>query len=278
MTAQDDLAVRPEHVRAPDRLERRGKAEVRLCRRAGRAYLPLRIARLRGRAGGGADQPAADGRTVSFLRVDRDALNCHYELIFSVEEARAQRLKFALPAATPPSVRSSGHGVRLKEYTPAVSRLPTCPQARRRPVAVVERLAGRAAAGAHPPGRRFPAPLPSAEPKAFSLPIATAEGVAYESGLVGVEGWRTRGPRAPSARPVDVAAGQRRLRARPAPVGDFGFAGAPPAVKIDVFRRPDYRFPRRSSSSACWTLSSRPMVRARRRPSSGSARSRSSCG
>ena len=33
--------------------------------------------------------PRLTARTISFLRVDRDALNCHYELIFSVEEARA---------------------------------------------------------------------------------------------------------------------------------------------------------------------------------------------
>ena len=52
VAARDDLAVRPEQVRASDRLERGGKAEVRLRRRAGGTYLPLRIARLRGQAGG----------------------------------------------------------------------------------------------------------------------------------------------------------------------------------------------------------------------------------
>ena len=89
----------------------------------------------------------------------------------------------------------------------------------------------------------FQQPLPSPEPKGvFGLPIAAAEGVAYQSGLVGVEGCAELEVRVDtSARPVDVGEladadyepGRRLL-------GAFGFAGDPPAVKIDVFRRPGY--------------------------------------
>ena len=52
--------------------------------------------------------PRLTARSLSFLRIDRDALNCHYELIFTVEEARTQRLSFTLPAATPASVSIVG--------------------------------------------------------------------------------------------------------------------------------------------------------------------------
>ncbi len=37
-------------------------------------------------------RPRLTARTFSFLRVAPDALNCHYELIYNVEEARTQRL------------------------------------------------------------------------------------------------------------------------------------------------------------------------------------------
>ena len=52
--------------------------------------------------------PRLTARTISFLRIDRDALNCHYELIFTVEEARTQRLSFALPATRRRRSRSWG--------------------------------------------------------------------------------------------------------------------------------------------------------------------------
>ncbi len=88
----------------------------------------------------------------------------------------------------------------------------------------------------------FQQPLPSQEPKGFSLPIVAAEGVIYQSGLMAVEGCAELEVRVDTAsRRVDVGEladadyqpGRRLL-------GAFGFAGDPPVLKIDVLRHPGY--------------------------------------
>ena len=75
-----------------------------------------------------------------------------------------------------------------------------------------------------------------------TLPIVVADGVAYQSGLVAVEGCAELEVRVDTAaRQVDVGEladaeyqpGRRLL-------GAFGFVGDPPAVKIDMLRHPGY--------------------------------------
>ncbi len=76
----------------------------------------------------------------------------------------------------------------------------------------------------------------------YSLPIIVADGVAYQSGLVAVEGCAELEVKVDTpARQVDVGEladaeyqpGRRLL-------GAYGFVGDPPAVKIDVLRHPGY--------------------------------------
>ena len=56
-------------------------------------------------------------RTFSFFRIEPDALSCHYELIYAIEEARTQRLALLLPKDTLASLSITAlDGVKLKEF------------------------------------------------------------------------------------------------------------------------------------------------------------------
>ena len=76
----------------------------------------------------------------------------------------------------------------------------------------------------------------------LALPLVAADGVAYQTGLVAVEGCAELDVRVETAaRPVDVGElavaeyqpGRRLL-------GAYGFVGEPAAVKLDVLRHPGY--------------------------------------
>ncbi len=48
-------------------------------------------------------------------------MSCHYELIYTIEEARTQRLALLLPEDTPASLSIAAlDGVKLKEFTPEI--------------------------------------------------------------------------------------------------------------------------------------------------------------
>ena len=178
-------------------------------------------------------KPRLTARTFSFLRIDPDGLNCHYELVYTVEEARTQRLALSLPKDTPASVAIAGlDGVKVKESVDEIAG-----GKRRWNVLLVEPQRGKVRLAVD-----FQQPLPSQEPKGLALPIAAAEGVEYQSGLLAVEGCAelevvVNTP----ARRVDVGEladadyqpGRRLL-------GAYGFVGDPAAVKIDVLRHPGY--------------------------------------
>ncbi len=181
-------------------------------------------------------EPRMTARTFSFLRVDRDALNCHCEVVYTIEQSRVRQLVFSLPKETPEGISIRGlDGVHVKEYSGKPSgecRLWTVLLAEPQPSRV--RLAVD-----------FQQRLPASDPKGFELPIVEAEGVAYQSGLVAVEGCAELDVRVEtSARQVDVGElaeadyqpGRRLL-------GAYGFVGDPPAVKIDVLRQPGYGIP-----------------------------------
>ena len=86
-------------------------------------------------------------------------------------------------------------------------------------------------------------PAPDNSPGySLALPLVAADGVAYQTGLVAVEGCAELDVRVETAaRPVDVGElavaeyqpGRRLL-------GAYGFVGEPAAVKLDVLRHPGY--------------------------------------
>ena len=133
-----------------------------------------------------ADPPAADRPDVLVLpRRAETRLNCHEELIYTIEEARTQRLAFLLPKDTPASVSIVAlDGVKIKESNPEI-----VGDRRRWNVLLAEATRGRIRLAVD-----FQQPLPSQEPKGYSLPLLSADGVAYQSGLGGGGGlsrnWR----------------------------------------------------------------------------------------
>ena len=161
-------------------------------------------------------------------------MSCHYELIYTVEEARTQRLALLLPKSTPASLSIAAlDGVKLKEFGSEI-----VGRQRRWNVLLAEPQRGRVRLAVD-----FQQPLPSQEPKGFALPLVAGRrrglsvGPGGRRGLRGIGGaGRHAGP------PVDVGElaeadyqpGRRLL-------GAFGFVGDPPAVKIDVLRHPGYR-------------------------------------
>ncbi len=235
-------------------------------------------------------EPRLTARTFSFFRVDRDALFCHYEIQYTIEQSRTGRLAFSLPKDTPEAIAIVGlDGVQVKDPSDK-------PSAGRRQwtVSLAEPRRGRVRLAVD-----FSQRLPTAEPKSISqnvaqpppavqnssrqpppavqnssrqpspavqnssrqpgaavpqagiiLPIVEAEGVAYQSGLVSIEGCAElevkvdAGNKETALRPVDVgelAAADyqpgRRL------LGAYEFVGNPPPVKIDVVRQPGYDIP-----------------------------------
>ena len=178
-------------------------------------------------------KPRLTARTFSFFRVDADALNCHYELIYTIEEARTQRLALLLPKSSPTSVAITAlDGVKLKEFTSE-----TIDQQRCWNVLLAEPKRDRVRLAVD-----FRQPLPSQDPKAFAVPMLLADGVSYQSGLMAVEGCAELDVRVDTpARRVDVGEladadyqpGRRLL-------GAYGFVGNATSLKIDVMRHPGY--------------------------------------
>ncbi len=237
--ARDDMTVRPEALERLTPLDaneqdKYGLADVEATlayRYEGGAYQArLAVERTRARL---------TAQTYSFFRVERDALSAHYELAFDVTEARARRLAILLPKDTPAALSIKGlDGVTIKEYTSEV--VGEGAAAKRRWTAVLadarkgqvriavdfeQRLAGAAAD--------------------LALPVVTADGVSYQSGLVAVEGSAELDVRVTeSPRRVDIGElvdaqyqpGRRLL-------GAYGFVGDPPPVRVSVARPTGYGLP-----------------------------------
>ena len=238
--ARDDMTVRPdalERLTPLDENEKKnyglGGVEAALAYRyEGRPYrASLVVERKASRA---------TAQTYSFFRVDRDALVAHYELDFDVTEARTRRLALLLPKDTPPTVSVRGlDDTKLKEYTSDLVG-PAGAEKRRWTAVLADGRKGRIRLAVD-----FETPLPAAEIKDLALPVVVADQVAYQSGLVAVEGSAERQVQvSAAARKVDVgelAAAEyqpgRRL------LGAYGFLGDPPAVKISVARHPAYFLP-----------------------------------
>ena len=233
---RDDMTVRPEKIEflTPLSAEEKlgfGLADVHATlayRRQGPDYAASLVVER--------TEPRMTARTFSFLRVDRDALNCHCEVVYTIEQSRVRQLVFSLPKETPEGISIRGlDGVHVKERSDKLSG-----ERRLWTVLLAEPRRDRVRLAVD-----FQQRLPSSNPKGFSLPIVEAEGVAYQSGLVAVEGCAELDVRVETfARQVDVGElaeadyqpGRRLL-------GAYGFVGDPPAVKIDVLRQPGYGIP-----------------------------------
>jgi len=238
--ARDDMIVRPDVLEGLMPLDSSEKQRYglegasaslayRYDRQPYRARLTVRRA-----------EPRITAQTFSFFRVERDALAAHYEIVYEVGRARTRRVALRLPIDTPTalSIRGLG-GVDLKEYASRVvgegegqARLWTAMLAEPRRGTV--RLAVD-----------FEQRLEELEPEALALPVVEAAEVAYQSGLVAVEGSAELDVRVTDhPRRVDIGElvdaeyqpGRRLL-------GVYAFLGTPPAVRVSVGRHPGLGLP-----------------------------------
>ena len=165
--------------------------------------------------------------------MEADVLVIRYEIAYAIEEAKTGRLSLSLPEETPAQVSIQAiDGGKIKESNSHMEG-----KRRRWEVLLEEPRCGTVRLAVD-----FQQPLAIEKSGSISVPMVRAEGVAYQSGLVAVEGGAELDVQVSTdARRVDVgelaeAAYQpgRRL------LGAFGFVGEPAPVKVSVTRHRGY--------------------------------------
>lgn len=174
-------------------------------------------------------QPRATAETFSFFRVEQDALICHGEVAYDVEEARASRLELLLPASTPIALSIRGLGdTMVKEFAGEEAG-----EWRRWRVELAQPAGGTCRLAVD-----FQMRLDGGERQELSLPILRAEGVAYQSGFLALEGNPEMDIQVRhTCRKVDIG---ELVEAEYQPgarlLGAYGFVGDPPPVTLTVVR------------------------------------------
>jgi len=177
--------------------------------------------------------PTITARGFSFLGIAPGGLTAHYEIIYDVQQARTRRLSLLLPKDTPASLSIEGlDGVTVKEFTSEDT-----DDDRRWNVLLAERAQGAVRLAV-----QFQQPLGDRDLDDYELPLVRADGVAYQSAVVAVEGSAELDIQVDTdARRVDVGelvAAQYRVGRRL--LGAFEFVGAPRKMTVDVHRRSGY--------------------------------------
>ena len=239
VAAHDDLIVRPTKIEHLVPLDENGMGKYDLAGIVpSLAYRyenpPFAAALLVERT-----RPRLTARTVCCFRVSAEGLAVHDELFYQVEGRATRRVALDLPRDTPEALAISGlDGTKLKEFVSEPGK-PGDPL-RRWNVLLEEATGGEVRLAVD-----FQQPLPSQEGrgiKDYALPLVQAAGVAYQSGLVSVEGSgeldvqvNTTARRVDVGELPDTCQPGRHLR------GVFSLVGAPPPpVSIDVTRRDGY--------------------------------------
>ncbi len=177
--------------------------------------------------------PTITARSFSFLRIAPGSLTAHYEIIYDIQQARTRRLSLLLPKETPTSLLIAGlDGVTVKEFSSEET-----DDGRRWTAQLAEATGGAVRLAVD-----FQQPLKDQDLDDHALPLVRADGVAYQSAVVAVEGSAELDIAVNTdARRVDVGelvAAQYRVGRRL--LGAFEFVGAPKEVTVDVNRRPSY--------------------------------------
>lgn len=181
------------------------------------------------------EQASIVGEIYNFHLLRPGALNSHYELNYEIREATVRELSFSLPVTTPEQVTISGlAGVTVKDTRSEVVdgrrmwKL-QLDQRRRGIVKIAVDLEMK---------------LPADLPKGYVLPLAKAEGVQYQTGLVAVEGHAELDVEvAKHPRKVDegeLYAAEYQVGSRL--VGAFGYLGAGD-VQVNIVRHAAYALP-----------------------------------
>ena len=238
--ARDDMTVRPEVLDRLMPVDDTEKAKYGLGVDAGTLAYRYEGAPYKARLAIERTQPRVTAQTYSFFRVERDALVAHYEIVYDISEARARRLSLLLPQDTPAALSIRGlDNVQLKEYTSVLVGEKGHEQ-RRWTATLADGLKGTVRLAVD-----FEQRLADREAKDLVLPVIVADGTAYQSGLVAVEGSPELDVQV-TAHPRRVDVGEladaeyqpgRRL------LGAYGFLGDPAPVKVSVARPKDYTLP-----------------------------------
>jgi hypothetical protein len=186
--------------------------------------------------------PRITARAYSFLKIESAGLEAHYEIVYDIAEARTSHLSFRLPADTPVALSISGlDGVVVSQTSSEVA-----DGQHRWTAQLSERRQGRVRLAVDF-SQRLTILDRTAQglSQAISLPLPVADQVAYQTGLVAVEGSAelavevTRHPRRVDVGELVDAQYQpgRRL------LGSFGYVGSPPQVQVSVTRQPSHSLP-----------------------------------
>ena len=177
--------------------------------------------------------PRMTAEVYSFYHVKRDVLGVRYELIYSIEQAEVDEVTFTLPADTPDQLSVVGlNGVTVKETFSTLEGSNRVWRAH-----LTESQADRVHLAVD-----VQWPLAA---EAFSLPVPIPLAVAYQSGLIAVEGSPELDVRIEQhPRPVDVGElaeadylpGRRLL-------GAFGYVGEDVALALKVTEHPGVQLP-----------------------------------
>mgnify|MGYP000085467107 CR=1 FL=1 len=180
-------------------------------------------------------QPRAVARSIAFYHVKPRVLTVHGELIYTVEEARTRRLRFALPKDTPTLLSVSGlDGVEIEEFFSREGE-----KTREWTVLLKQPRRGMVRLAID-----FDRPI-AEDAASLVLPSLSALDVAYQSGLSAVEADPLlRVAVKTEARTVDVGElseaeyqpGRRLL-------GAYGFSGNAPTFELNLARDPALPIP-----------------------------------
>lgn len=196
-------------------------------------------------------KPRAKARTFSFYKISPSLLLAHYELDYEIEEARAKELVFLLPGDTSETPGIYGlDGLRIKEYNQEPLELEG-KTFRKWTVSLAEPARGKVRIAVDLEKRISEGDTEKRE--TIELPAVRAENVAWQAGLIAIEGHEELNievPEGQSLRSVDIgelAAADyvpgRRL------LGVYNITGtdspekAPLNAKIEMLRNPAYALP-----------------------------------
>ena len=194
--AEDDLRILPETLDSLTPLNEKEKAEYGLAGVATDLAYRHDTSNYAASFNVRRAEPRITTESLSFFRITTDHIACHLELLYDIRRAGTDRLSFSLPAETPASVSlSMVQGATLKEYLPQ--------EQDERRVWLVD-LAERTRGIVHL-AVDFEQPMDRADAATFTLPLPRAEGVAFQAGLLAVEGNAGLNVRAEAhPRPVDM--------------------------------------------------------------------------
>ncbi len=231
--AEDDFIVRPNELAGVMPLDEKEKGKYGLggvesnlaYRYDGQPYqATMTVTR---------QTPTITARSFSFLRIAPGSLTANYEIIYDIQQAQTRRLSLLLPKDTPISLVIAGlDGVTVKDSSSEET-----DDGRRWTAQLAEATQGAVRLAVD-----FQQPLKDQDLDDHALPLVRADGVAYQSAVVAVEGSAELDISVDiDARRVDVGelvAAQYRVGRRL--LGAFEFVGAPDEVTVDVNRRPGY--------------------------------------